>query len=289
MAVPFLCIQPLVENAVRHGLEGAAGRRHHHHPGPRPRPRVRDRGRGRRGRRGPGAVRRALAGDAEPRLGRARQRRRAAAHDVRRRLRPGRRDRPRRRHQGDGAGAEVRARGARHDHGSTSRCACWSSTTSGPRSTSCRTCSPQDARIGEVRRLRLRDRGAADPARARGRRGLPRHPDARADRARAGPGAERASGPRRRSSSSPRTRQHAVDAFELHAVDYVLKPVREERLAEAVRRVIEGGDRAPAPAERRADPRRARRRDPLRRPLRRHPRRGARRLRPAAHRRAAPT
>lgn len=42
---------------------------------------------------------------------------------------------------------------------------------------------------------------------------------------------------------------HAVDAFELHAVDYVLKPVREERLSEAVRRVIEGGDRAPAPVE----------------------------------------
>ncbi len=31
--------------------------------------------------------------------------------------------------------------------------------------------------------------------------------------------------------------QHAVEAFELHAVDYVLKPVREDRLAEAVRRV----------------------------------------------------
>jgi DNA-binding LytR/AlgR family response regulator len=42
---------------------------------------------------------------------------------------------------------------------------------------------------------------------------------------------------------------HAVDAFELRAVDYVLKPVREERLAEAVRRVIEGGDHAPAPAD----------------------------------------
>ncbi len=42
---------------------------------------------------------------------------------------------------------------------------------------------------------------------------------------------------------------HAVEAFDLHAVDYVLKPVREERLAEAVRRVIEGGDRAPAPVE----------------------------------------
>jgi DNA-binding LytR/AlgR family response regulator len=43
--------------------------------------------------------------------------------------------------------------------------------------------------------------------------------------------------------------EHAVDAFELHAVDYVLKPVREDRLAEAIRRVLEGGDRAPAPAE----------------------------------------
>ncbi len=42
---------------------------------------------------------------------------------------------------------------------------------------------------------------------------------------------------------------HAVDAFDLRAVDYVLKPVREERLSEAIRRVIEGGDRAPAPVE----------------------------------------
>ena len=32
--------------------------------------------------------------------------------------------------------------------------------------------------------------------------------------------------------------QHAVDAFELNAVDYVLKPVRQERLSEAVRRVL---------------------------------------------------
>jgi len=31
---------------------------------------------------------------------------------------------------------------------------------------------------------------------------------------------------------------HAVDAFELEAVDYVLKPVRAERLREAVRRVV---------------------------------------------------
>ena len=32
--------------------------------------------------------------------------------------------------------------------------------------------------------------------------------------------------------------QHAVDAFELNVVDYVLKPVRDERLGQAVRRVV---------------------------------------------------
>jgi len=47
---------------------------------------------------------------------------------------------------------------------------------------------------------------------------------------------------------------HAVEAFDLRAVDYVLKPVRAERLAEAVRRVVAhhddlraGGRTAPAP------------------------------------------
>jgi DNA-binding LytR/AlgR family response regulator len=43
--------------------------------------------------------------------------------------------------------------------------------------------------------------------------------------------------------------EHAVEAFDLHAVDYVLKPVREDRLAEAVRRVVEEPGRAPAPAD----------------------------------------
>ncbi|MBD0741780.1 LytTR family DNA-binding domain-containing protein [Streptomyces sp. CBMA152] len=39
----------------------------------------------------------------------------------------------------------------------------------------------------------------------------------------------------------------AVQAFDLKAVDYVLKPVRRERLAEAVRRVAElSGERTPA-------------------------------------------
>jgi two-component system, LytTR family, response regulator LytT len=44
--------------------------------------------------------------------------------------------------------------------------------------------------------------------------------------------------------------EHAVDAFELHVVDYLLKPVSQERLAEAVRRVFEvvtgSPSRAPA-------------------------------------------
>lgn len=35
--------------------------------------------------------------------------------------------------------------------------------------------------------------------------------------------------------------EYALDAFELAAVDYLLKPVRPERLAEAVRRVTSGG------------------------------------------------
>jgi len=39
--------------------------------------------------------------------------------------------------------------------------------------------------------------------------------------------------------------EHAVDAFELRAVDYVLKPVRRDRLAEAVRRVVESGSEPP--------------------------------------------
>ena len=42
---------------------------------------------------------------------------------------------------------------------------------------------------------------------------------------------------------------HAVDAFELRAVDYLMKPVRPERLAEAIRRVVESrGGREPAQA-----------------------------------------
>jgi DNA-binding LytR/AlgR family response regulator len=46
--------------------------------------------------------------------------------------------------------------------------------------------------------------------------------------------------------------QHAIEAFDLQAVDYVLKPVRADRLAEAVRRVVEVG-RPAEPASAAAD------------------------------------
>jgi DNA-binding LytR/AlgR family response regulator len=40
---------------------------------------------------------------------------------------------------------------------------------------------------------------------------------------------------------------HAVEAFELDAVDYLLKPVRDERLAEAVRRVADANSETASP------------------------------------------
>jgi DNA-binding LytR/AlgR family response regulator len=46
--------------------------------------------------------------------------------------------------------------------------------------------------------------------------------------------------------------EHAVDAFALAATDYVMKPVREDRLAEAIRRVVAAQD-APGPRPDRAD------------------------------------
>ncbi len=44
--------------------------------------------------------------------------------------------------------------------------------------------------------------------------------------------------------------RHAIDAFDLRATDYVMKPVRPQRLAEAVRRVLEATSPAPEPAAR---------------------------------------
>src|SRR4051794_5315795 len=43
--------------------------------------------------------------------------------------------------------------------------------------------------------------------------------------------------------------EHAVDAFELRAVDYVMKPVRAARVAEAVRRLCPAPQPGPEPEE----------------------------------------
>jgi DNA-binding LytR/AlgR family response regulator len=43
--------------------------------------------------------------------------------------------------------------------------------------------------------------------------------------------------------------EHAVEAFDMNAADYVLKPVSEDRLREAVRRVVDGHAPRPAPDE----------------------------------------
>ena len=55
--IPFLSLQPLVENAVRHGLEAKEGAGPHHHHGQRFRRLRRGHHRGRRRRHGPGAAR----------------------------------------------------------------------------------------------------------------------------------------------------------------------------------------------------------------------------------------
>ena len=66
VAVPYLAVQPLVENAVRHGLATQGGRRPRHHHRQRRRGRGRDHHRGRRGRRRtPQAIRTVLDGDTD--------------------------------------------------------------------------------------------------------------------------------------------------------------------------------------------------------------------------------
>jgi DNA-binding LytR/AlgR family response regulator len=47
--------------------------------------------------------------------------------------------------------------------------------------------------------------------------------------------------------------RHAIEAFDLRATDYVMKPVRAERLSEAVRRVVESAGPVPDPAAARTE------------------------------------
>ena len=97
VAVPFLAVQPLVENAVRHGLQRKTGVGHitlgAEDVGAEALIWVEDDGVGT----DPELVRRVLAGESDDGLRGPRQRRRAPAAGVRRRVRPGRGDRPGRR------------------------------------------------------------------------------------------------------------------------------------------------------------------------------------------------
>ena len=113
VSIPFLCLQPLVENAVQHGLESEAGVGHITIEA-RDADRecviaIEDDGAGQ----DPERIRRGAGRRRRGRLGGPGQRRRAAAHDLRRRVRPGRGDRAGCGHAGRRARAEVRRRGER--------------------------------------------------------------------------------------------------------------------------------------------------------------------------------
>ena len=108
VAVPFLAVQPLVENAVRHGLEGKDGAGHititaaDH--GAEAEISIEDDGVGS----DPEPVRAVLAGDAATATASASATSTPGCARSSATTRPRRRDRARRRHQGDLPGAQVR-------------------------------------------------------------------------------------------------------------------------------------------------------------------------------------
>ena len=242
VSVPFLCLQPLVENAVQHGLEADAGRRSDLHRGPRRRPRVRDRHRGQRRRPGPRAhPRRCSPGrPAATRSGWPTWTSGCAPtfgdeYGLVVETAPGAGTRvvvrvpevrPRCRHMSTparpaGAGHRRRAAGARRAH--------------------------LPARARRARRARCTR--PTPPPRRCGCCSSSR--STRSSSTSRCPGSPASSSPRCCPASRPRPSavfvtahdQHAVDAFELNAVDYVLKPVRER---------APGRGRTPGPGRRRA-------------------------------------
>ena len=235
VVVPFLCIQPLVENAVRHGLESSATVGHlrivAHDRGHECVVEVEDDGVGE----DPEKVRRALAGDAaldSVGLGNVDARLRATFGD----------DYGLVVETAPGAGTKVIVRVPKFAPGVSVHerpRGSWSSTTSSPRSTSSAFLLEADERIAEVVTAVTATEGLR----------ILRETDVDAvflDIQMPGlSGLELAEVLGRFKEPPPVVfvtahEQHAVDAFELHAVDYVLKPVRAERLAEAVRRVLSG-------------------------------------------------
>ena len=283
VAVPFLCIQPLVENAVRHGLESAEGGGHIRIVARDQGPGVRDRGGGRRRGRGP---------------------RRRTARARRRRLpRLGR------------AWATSTAGCATTSATSTA----WSSRPRPGAGTKVTVRVPKFAPGVQVVMLKVLvvddEQPALDElayllaADAAGRRGLTS--DSATDGLRIlhevdvdavfldiqMPGLTglelaqvlAASGPRRRSSSSPRTSStpsRPSTCTRSTTSSSRCAPTGWPRRYAGWSTVGERADRAGP--RRRPGRRRARRGDPLHQPLRHHPRRGAGRLRPAAHRDRVP-
>ena len=250
VTVPYLAIQPLVENAVRHGL---AARRAGHvtilatDMGAEAEICVEDDGVGS----DPEAIRRVLDG----RVGADS----VGLGNVDARLRQVYGDEyglvvetaPGRRNTGDLPRAQVRARSPRLAVGSPPCerwpglprermspdgegagrpvCAPWSSTTSCRPWPSSATCSPgQPRRRG--RTAGLGHRGAQGARRTASRRRLLRHLDARSRRAGPGPG-HLPVRPAPQVVFVTAYDEHAVDAFAVEATDYVMKPIRPERLA----------------------------------------------------------
>ena len=254
--IPFLCLQPLVENAVRHGLEANAGGGQHLDRGPRRRPRVRDRDRGRRRRRGPRAdPRRARreSGDDSVGLANVDERLRATFGDEYGLVVE----------TAPGAGTKVVVRVPKfapgvYDMNPGLRVLVIDDER--PALDELAFLLEQDERVGRGARDRLPHRGAAAAAAARGRRGLPRHPDARADRHRARAGAvplqDAAGGGLRHGPRPARRRRLRPQRGRLRAQAGARGPPRRGRTT--------GARRDPHRAGRGAGARRARGRHPLR-------------------------
>ena len=215
VTVPYLAVQPLVENAVRHGLAGKEGVGHltitASDRGSEAEISIEDDGVGT----DPQRVRQHPRRCARQRLDRPGQRRRPAPAGLRRRVRARRRDGRGRGHEGDLPRAEVRSRHPRRAVAAGRRLRpCPPTAEDSPHSsstTSCRPCPTSATSSGATTastrssRRRQRHRGPPGARRPRRRRRLQRHLDAGAGRHGPRPGHLPLLACAPRSSSSPPT------------------------------------------------------------------------------------